>query len=209
MKARRLIALILIGLIVSSCAVMSEEECIYSDWNAVGYEDGAEGRSSDRFGDYRRACADHSITPDFQAWQNGREQGLVEYCQPSRGFQVGQSGSTYSGVCNSNLEADFLDAYRLGIELYSLRSNLNAAMSQLNSNERTLQRIDEDINEIEVLIISDGTTALERVRLLAEMKDLSELSGELKLEAELLIEARTIAELELTDFEMSLVQAGF
>ncbi len=209
MNNSRLITLYLIFSLVSGCAVMSEEECNYSDWTAVGYEDGADGRGSDRFGDYRRACADYGVTPDFAAWQAGRERGLVEYCQPSRGFAVGQAGVGYNGVCSAELEPAFLDAYRLGAELFGLRRNLNAIVTDFSSNARAMERIDADIEEIESIIILEETTAEERAALLADMRELSELRGELEVEAELLIEARTLAELELAEFEESLLQYGF
>ena len=209
MKIKRLVALILIATVLSGCAAMSEEECVYSDWTAVGYEDGADGRSSDRFGDYRRACADHNITPDFQAWQQGREQGLIEYCQPLRGFQVGESGGYYDGVCNSRLEPEFLDAFRLGAELYQLRRNLNAIVSSLSANEQSIRDIDTDIADIESTITLDETTAAQRAELLIEMRELAEIKGELALEAELLIEERTLAELALYEFEFTVNNAGF
>ena len=209
MKIKRLVELILIATVLSGCAAMSEEECVYSDWTAVGYEDGADGRSSDRFGDYRRACADHNITPDFQAWQQGREQGLIEYCQPLRGFQVGESGGYYDGVCNSRLEPEFLDAFRLGAELYQLRRNLNAIVSSLSANEQSIRDIDTDIADIESTITLDETTAAQRAELLIEMRELAEIKGELALEAELLIEERTLAELALYEFEFTVNNAGF
>jgi hypothetical protein len=206
---KRLVVLTLIGIMLSGCAAMSEEECVYSDWAAVGYEDGADGRSSDRFGDYRRACADHSITPDFQAWQAGREQGLIEYCQPSRGFQVGESGGSYSGVCSSNLEPEFLHAFRLGAALFNLHSNLDAITSRLAANAQAIRRIESDVVEIESTIILDETTSAQRTRLLAEMRELSEIKGELELEAELLIEERTLVELALYEFEFTVIESGF
>lgn len=209
MISKRLVVFTLIGIMLSGCAAMSEQECIYSDWTAVGYEDGADGRSSDRFGDYRRACADHSITPDFQAWQVGREQGLIEYCQPLRGFQVGESGGYYSGVCNSNLEPGFLDAFRLGADLYSLRSNLDAIASRVEANTESIQGIDSDVAEIESIIILDETTPAQRSQLLVDMRELSEVKGELVLEAELLIEERTLAELALYEFEFTVIESGF
>lgn len=209
MNIRQLVSIALIGIILSACATMSEEECLYSDWTAVGYEDGVDGRSSDRFGDYRRTCADHGITPDFQAWQSGRERGLVEYCQPLRGFQVGQSGGYYSGVCNSDLEPEFLDAFRLGSELYGLRNNLDAINSRMAANAREIERIDSDVADIEAAIILDETTPLQRTQLLADMRELSEIKGELELAAELLIEERTLAQLALEDFEFAVFEAGF
>ena len=209
MNHKRLLALALIAVILSGCAVMSAEECTYSDWTAVGYEDGAQGRTSDRFGDYRRACADHGITPDFQAWQSGRDQGLVEYCQPSRGFQVGQSGGNYNGVCGAALEPDFLAAYQMGARLFSLRRELNDVISRVDANARARERIDSRVDEIEARIILDETSQEERARLLNEMRELSEDRGELDTEADLLIQARTFAEMELTTFENSLIQQGF
>ncbi|MDA0281546.1 MAG: DUF2799 domain-containing protein [Proteobacteria bacterium] len=209
MNSKRIVALSLIVIMLSGCAVMSEEECVYSDWTAVGYEDGADGRSSDRFGDYRRTCADQNITPDFQAWQAGREQGLIEFCQPLRGFQVGESGGYYDGVCNGNLEPGFLDAFRLGAELYSLRSDLNVVASRVVANTEAIQRIDSDVAGIESIIILDETTPAQRAQLLADMRELSEVKGELVLEAELLIEERTLVELALYEFEFTVIEARF
>ena len=209
MNKNSLLAFGLILVLLSNCTVMTEEECVYSDWTAVGYEDGADGRSSDRFGDYRRTCADFGITPDFEAWQAGRERGLVEYCQPQRGFQVGQAGGSYNGVCNAQLEPDFLDAYRLGSELFVLRSTLNGIIASLEANNSDVEAIDADVAEIESIIILDETTAAERAALLADMRELSEIRGELEVEYERLIEERVLAEAALADFELSLLGSGF
>ena len=32
-------------LLLGGCATMSEQECLVSDWRAIGYEDGVQGRS--------------------------------------------------------------------------------------------------------------------------------------------------------------------
>ena len=39
--------------LLSGCASMSSEECLATDWSAVGYEDGARGYTSERFGAHR------------------------------------------------------------------------------------------------------------------------------------------------------------
>ena len=67
------------ALVMSGCASMSGDECMATDWSAVGFEDGARGYTTERFAKHRKACAKHGITADFNAYQNGREQGLVEY----------------------------------------------------------------------------------------------------------------------------------
>ena len=76
---RLVLAAAVLGL--GGCASMSADECATSNWSAVGYEDGSRGYTTERFGAHRKACAKHGVTADFQAYQQGREQGLVEFCQ--------------------------------------------------------------------------------------------------------------------------------
>ncbi|HNR23202.1 MAG TPA: DUF2799 domain-containing protein [Steroidobacteraceae bacterium] len=68
---------------------MSGNECRTVDWRTIGYEDGVAGHSGDRVAQHRRACAKHGVTPDLAQYQDGRSEGLREYCQPSNGFRVG------------------------------------------------------------------------------------------------------------------------
>ena len=60
---------IIIAMGMSGCASMSADECAVSDWNAIGYEDGAQGYTADRLGNHRKACAKHGVAPDLQAYQ--------------------------------------------------------------------------------------------------------------------------------------------
>ncbi len=138
MKAQGIVAamlLIIAGL--SGCATMSGDECLTSDWAAIGYEDGARGYTSDRLSQHRKACAKHGVTVDFAAYRDGREQGLEEYCQPGRGFDIGVNGGRYNGVCSVDLEADFLDAYNAGYHLYSLRSNVSRTRRRQSTQRKT------------------------------------------------------------------------
>jgi hypothetical protein len=204
----------LIGLAIalaslSGCATMSGDECMTSDWSAIGYEDGARGSSTDRFGQHRKACAKHGVTPDFTAYQQGRDQGLVEYCQPNRGFNVGANGGSYNGVCNVNTEADFLDAYNAGHRLYSLRSNVNRATSSINSKESELNRIEKNLIRNGAALISDETTMEGRVLLLAEMRDMAERTGKLQLEIKDLYEVRARSQVELEHYQIVLADMGY
>lgn len=191
------------------CASMSGDECVTSDWAAIGYEDGARGYTSDRLSQHRKACAKHGVTPDFAAYQNGRERGLVEYCQPGRGFQVGSNGGSYNGVCNANQEGDFLDAYNAGRQLHILQSNVNRASSGINARQNELERIDEKILEKEAELINGDTTTERRVILLAELKNLSERIGELESEIEELYQQRARYQVELEQYQVALIDYGY
>ena len=170
------------ALLASGCASMSDEECLATDWSAVGYEDGARGYTAERFSRHRQACAKHGITADFGAYQQGRADGLVEYCQPGRGYDVGVSGGRYYGVCSVELEQDFLDAYNAGYHLYTLRANVNRASSNIAAKERELERVEDLIRSKEAALIAKETTTEERVLLIVDLKELSERTGQLETE---------------------------
>lgn len=201
------LAMVFAGL--SGCATMSGDECMTSDWSAIGYEDGSRGYNTDRFGQHRKACAKHGVTPDFSAYQNGRDQGLVEYCQPGRGFNVGVNGGSYNGVCGVNLEADFLDAYNTGYHLYSLRSNVNRATSSINSKERELDKIEKRMIANGVALIGDDATKEDRILLLAEIKDLSERTGQLEAEIKDLYDIRARSQVELEHYQIVVADLGY
>ena len=194
---------------VSGCASMSSEECANSDWVAIGYEDGSRGYTTDKFGSRRKACAKHGVTADFQAYQEGREEGLVEFCQPSRGYNLGVNGGTYYGVCDVAMEEEFLDAYRVGSQLHSLRSNVNNANSRIYSKEAELKRTKEKIRDKQAELISDDATPQDRLLLLTDIKELAERSGELEAEIEQLVADKARHEHELKDYEQTVAAYGY
>jgi len=197
------VALLLGTIVLGGCASMNADECANSDWMAVGYEDGSRGYTSDRIGTQRQAWAKHGVAADFSAYQQGRNEGLVEFCQPSRGYNLGASGGRYNGVCSAEQEPDFLNAYRAGQELYTLRANVNAANSAIYAKESELEAIEVTKREKEALLIAAETTVEDRVLLLADLARLSERTGELEAEIEQLIIERARHEQELQAYEQS------
>ena len=203
------LAVVFFALAVSGCASMSSEQCAFADWSAVGFEDGASGYTTERFSAHRKACAKHGITADFRAYQEGRDEGLVQFCQPSRGYNLGVNGGTYHGVCDVAMEEEFLDAYRVGHQLYSLRANVNTAHSRIAARKRELDQIEIDMRDKEAALIAEDTTIEDRVLFLADLKRLSERTGELEVEIEALIEDRVRHEYELANYENTVAAYGY
>jgi len=197
------------SLSLSGCASMSAEECAFSDWRAIGYEDGSRGSTGAQFGDKRKACAKHGVTADFDAYQEGRQAGLVEYCQPGRGFQVGSSGGNYQGVCGAALEPGFLETYRLGRELHRLRSAVNASFAAIANNEAEIERIDAQIRDAQAALIAAETSTEDRVLLLADLKELSERKGAVEGSIPDLVAEHAAAEVELENYRAQLAAQGF
>ena len=92
-----------LAIMIGGCSAMSEQECLVSDWHAVGFEDGARGYPVEQIAQYRKSCADYGVAPDLAQYQAGRQSGLVEYCQPDRAFQIGSTGAGSHGSADSTL----------------------------------------------------------------------------------------------------------
>ena len=194
---------------ISGCATMSADECAMSDWHTIGFEDGSQGYTADRLGNHRKACAKHGVAPNFEQYQAGRAEGLRQFCQPSRGFSLGAGGGRYNGVCPSDLEMNFVDAYNAGHQLYTLRSAVNSATYQINAKEAEIERIKERVRDAEAALIAKETSVEDRVLLLADLKEYSERTGELEAEIVDLVEERAHSEQRLAAYETVLADSGY
>jgi hypothetical protein len=186
--------------IIQGCATMNQEECLVSDWQTIGYEDGVQGRTGDRIGTYRKACAKHGVSPDFESYQAGRTEGLKEFCQPDNGFEYGAKGNSYRGVCPADLADEFVAAYQNGRKLYELESGVRSATRQLSARRKRLDQIDEVIGANSVRLVSDGATSSERVNLLIETNNLAEERGRVKAEIDELIEEKATLDEKLRNY---------
>ncbi len=183
---------------------MNKAECLVSDWQMIGYEDGSRGYGSQRLARHRKACAKHGVVPDLAAYQHGRSEGLQEYCRPTKGFALGSSGARYGGVCPADLEADFLGAYNAGHHLRQLRASVASANGQISYRKRALEQLKKDLVAKEAALVSDEATSAQRLALLAQIKELSETRGQLQAEIEDLIIVRTQREGELYAYQAEL-----
>ena len=187
--------------VLGGCAAMSEEECQMSDWRTVGYEDGLLGRSGAAIGTYRKACAKAGVTPDLDAYQAGRDDGLQTFCRPQNGYTLGERGGSYAGVCPSMVEPAFLAAYEDGRTLYTLRRDVNQIASELAQTERESDDLEEAMEHETLRMIGDGLTPEERLHILAETRRLAERKGELEDHADYLAEELGASRERLNDYE--------
>jgi len=128
------LAAVLAIALLSACATgMGKQECVAADWRMIGFEDGLRGLPADRIGTHRVACAKHQVTPDLAAYMEGRDRGLVQYCQPRNGYRVGLNGSGYANVCPAVTEAGFLNGYQWGRQIHDARADLRGTQARLRS----------------------------------------------------------------------------
>ena len=173
------VCLIVIAL-TSGCASMSKDECLTADWRAIGFEDGAKGLDSSAIARHRKACAKAGVTADFAAWEDGRRQGVRQFCTPARGYDFGHRGGNYTGVCPADLEEDFLVAFSEGRQLWTLEQDVREVENNLRSVESQLERAEKDLREVENELVNGDTTPARRQELLDETRDLAQSMGELE-----------------------------
>jgi hypothetical protein len=197
MRSRLL--LVLVGtLLASACSTkMTKDECRTVDWRTVGYEDGVAGRSGERIGEHRRACAEHGITPDLNAYLAGRDAGLREYCQPHNAYRAGVNGNTYYDTCPADLAVAFETAYDSGRALYVRTQRVTDAENQIEAKRREIRRLEDRVAESAFDVIDDTATAEERTQGVLDTKQAAERIGRLKSEIETLEKERARYEQEL------------
>lgn len=123
----------LLGVIslLSGCAThMSQQQCMSTNWQEVGFNDGQAGQAQRDLTSAIQDCQKFQIAVDTRAYQRGWQDGIQVYCKPSYqlGLTDGQTGNPYanilqrSGHCEqANLRlntSDYKRGYDKGIGSY-------------------------------------------------------------------------------------------
>ena len=133
--------LVLSGLL-GGCATMTADECSVADWRMIGEADGAAGQTLARADRRASDCLKHDIVMDRGSYEAGRDDGLVAYCVAGTGYQLGERGQSYNGVCRDHDEETFLAAYRKGRELHAFTTAAATAGNELASAEARHKELD-------------------------------------------------------------------
>ena len=160
------LALLAASLLLSACASMDKAQCVNANWTAIGMEDGARGRTLDRLGERRRACAEHGVQPDAERYAAGRNEGLKSYCTYDQGFRAGRGGNAYSGVCPEPAATDFVAGYQRGRELYGL--------------QKRLDEVNADLKKTKAGLSEPGVSPRTRGQLAERLEDLSREAQQLE-----------------------------
>lgn len=127
--------------LLSGCATLSKQECLIGDWQAIGYNDGVSGYQSDRLASHAKACAKASVTPDYQAWERGRQLGLEQYCLTDNAYNLGRRGHKLNNVCPAAITSTLQQANQRGLEYYALES-------QLDKDQHLLEEYQEEFDKL-------------------------------------------------------------
>ncbi len=169
-------------MLLSGCGgkMMNENECMVADWRTIGYQDGSAGRPEGYLEKRGQACAEYGVAPDMDQYLLGRSQGLIAFCQPRRGFDIGSRGGRYDYVCPSNLESNFLSAYQDGRGLLDRRVLLGDFEREHSAALNRLDYLEKQIATDTIRLATDPLTSEERVALALNVKEMAEERGRLQ-----------------------------
>lgn len=177
---KNIFMLVAITLLVTSCSTMNKSECLTADWKTIGFGDGANGQPASRISRHRSACAEHGVTPNLNAYNMGRNEGLVQYCIPSTGYNKGLSGSRYNGICSGHNEKAFVEALEFGLVVNKEVSILNQMKRAYSDEESRIYSLERGLKRTENKITKDKLSELQRYKLIQKTKKMAEELGAAK-----------------------------
>ena len=113
----------------SGCATtqsLTPQQCQSSNWQEVGYADGIRGRSGAYFGHYADSCTKvGGPMPNRIQWEQGRQQGLKNYCTELNAYKLGREGYDWQPVCPLEGIEKLEEAYSQGRYYYIRQRDLD------------------------------------------------------------------------------------
>jgi hypothetical protein len=167
---RPLLALTTTLLLLGGCASggsVSQNQCIASDWQTLGYRDGVSGYRSSRLLKHQDACVEHGIVPDRGGYMLGWEQGAREFCEPNNAFAMGERGAGHNNICPSDQRDTFLAAYAEGRTLYLARVEVANLEHKISQRQGRLEHLKSEIVASATDQLNPMLTPGERIELLA------------------------------------------
>lgn len=132
------------------CETISENDCITGAWAEYGYEDGLNGRSSDRVADYAKKCAEFGVRPDSEAYLTSYDRGIVKYCTYERGYERGENGDSFNQACSGGLSADYAPGYDAGRAVYDLYQEHKSLVASYDDTLAALDEVRRKLGEDEL-----------------------------------------------------------
>ena len=131
-------AIILGAASLSSCASISEGECLAGSWQEIGFRDGENGKSRSKLADYAETCIKYNVSPDRVSYFKGFEQGLLRHCTYDKGFSRGEYGNSPNEECRSVPDNGYFAGYEEGRIIYDINREYDGLIAQYDN---TLDRL--------------------------------------------------------------------
>jgi len=133
----------LILLFISSCTHL-KSRCVEINWYELGRQDSMKGHKwQHAFSERNQYCKFDRNKGYKEAYKNGFDAGLREYCSFKTGYIYGVSKSEdQAQVCPESLRTSFVNGYEAGTYMNEIQNLQSQVQKQLN-------RLEEKVNNYE------------------------------------------------------------
>lgn len=128
---------------ITSCATLSKQECLQGNWQAIGYKDGTAGRYPTYISNHQKACAKANIIANQPLWEQGRKQGLKQYCTQPNAFQLGTRGINLNKVCPANVTAKLQSINQTGLNQFKIANTIKKDEQKIKDYQSQLKKLKE------------------------------------------------------------------
>jgi hypothetical protein len=152
----------LLFIIACSSNPKATESCQEADWYEIGRRDGANGLPMSLENKYPGFCEDSDVNANRALYENGRNAGLIEYCQPANAFELGRTGQFYFNVCPPQLEDSFISAFKKGKKLFQLQQENVQIETKIQDLSKKLR--EESISSVEKKVLQNALSQLKLLK---------------------------------------------
>lgn len=145
-KQRTSLVILAASMMLYGCATLSKQECITGNWEAIGFSDGAAGYSAERLHSHNKACAKAGVSPDYRAWERGRQAGLKQYCTIDNAYQMGKRGYVLNAVCPTDITAGLQRINADGRAYHEAQNQLQQIRDQLELHQQQYRKLRDGDN---------------------------------------------------------------
>jgi hypothetical protein len=186
------------GLLLGACAAkMSKDECRTVDWRTVGYEDGVAGQPGNRIGEHRRACAEHGVTPDLNAYLAGRDRGPARILPATQWLSGGRERPHVLRHLSRRPRTNVRAGVRRGPRPLCTGTTGHGYRSRDRYRRREIRRLEDRVAESAFDVIDASATPEQRAQGVLDTKQAAERIGQLKAEITSLEQERARYQAEL------------
>jgi len=138
---------LMLFILVTSCATLSENDCKNGNWKLIGKKDGISGKPLKVISQHQEACSPYKVKVDTKEYESGRKEGLVTYCKSENGYQEGLAGHTCHNVCTSK---EFIKKYKIGHKIFDLKKEISDYQKEINELESDYTMSNDDDAKIKL-----------------------------------------------------------
>jgi Protein of unknown function (DUF2799) len=125
-----LLLLLTLSMMLTSCAIMSPEECKAANWLQVGFDDGRNGAQLGSLQYRSETCAKAGVQVPIETYHSGRNAGLLHFCTPQKAVEMGLAGDDYHGQCPAQLDTTFRRFWGAGRTVLDRRGDVERLVRQ-------------------------------------------------------------------------------